>query len=101
MTIFSFQYPKSARQFVVLSLSDLLPQNIDHVIQKWLEWLLFGQQGQTFFFDPQVPLAQLKGQVLLVQLRLFQVELLFLVLLLLQVVRQNLLEPLRWEKSYQ
>jgi hypothetical protein len=62
MTIFSFQYPKSARQFVVLSLSDLLPQNIDRVIQKWLEWLLFGQQGQTFFFDPQVPLAQLKGQ---------------------------------------
>jgi hypothetical protein len=73
MTIFSFQYPKSARQFVVRSLSDLLPQNTDHAIRKWLEWLLFGQQGHSFFFDPQVPLAQLKGQVLLVHL-LHQVQ---------------------------
>jgi hypothetical protein len=96
MTIFSFQYPKSATQFVVLSLSDSLPQNTDRVIQKWLEWLLFGQLGQTFFFDPQVLLELLEPQVQKPgQLHPFLVEPLFLGLPQLQVVHQIRLEPLQ------
>jgi hypothetical protein len=87
MTIFSFQCPKSGPQFVVRSLSDSLPQNRHHENQKWLEWLLFGQLDQPFFFDLQVPLGLLLKQLLPEPQLLFLVVHLFLVLLLLEEVR--------------